>query len=83
MRGPGVVGEQPLLRPGSRFRYESACPLRTPRGRMEGAYQMAALDEATGEWREGLEVKIGAFGLDKDAPPRGGGGGGGGGSSGA
>jgi hypothetical protein len=39
-RGPGVVGEQPVLKPGSSFQYESACPLRTPTGKMEGAYQM-------------------------------------------
>jgi ApaG protein len=35
-----VVGEQPVLKPGSSFQYESACPLRTPTGKMEGAYQM-------------------------------------------
>jgi ApaG protein len=38
--GPGVVGEQPLLRPGDAFHYTSACPLKTPSGAMEGTYRM-------------------------------------------
>jgi ApaG protein len=40
VRGPGVVGEQPVLRPGESFEYTSACPLRTPEGTMHGSYQM-------------------------------------------
>lgn len=40
VRGPGVVGEQPLLRPGEAFEYTSSCPLRTAQGTMHGAYQM-------------------------------------------
>lgn len=40
VKGPGVVGEQPLLAPGQRFSYTSACPLRTPVGSMHGTYQM-------------------------------------------
>ena len=40
IRGPGVVGEQPTLRPGEAFRYSSFCPLNTPVGSMQGAYQM-------------------------------------------
>ena len=40
VRGPGVVGEQPTLRPGEAFEYTSACPLRTPHGTMHGSYQM-------------------------------------------
>jgi ApaG protein len=40
VRGPGVVGEQPVLRPGEAFEYTSACPLRTPDGTMHGSYQM-------------------------------------------
>jgi ApaG protein len=40
VRGPGVVGEQPTLRPGEAFEYTSACPLRTPHGTMHGTYQM-------------------------------------------
>lgn len=42
VRGPGVVGEQPLLQPGQSFEYTSACPLTTPFGTMEGSYQMVA-----------------------------------------
>ncbi len=38
--GPGVVGEQPVLRPGDAFHYISACPLTTPSGAMEGTYRM-------------------------------------------
>ena len=40
VRGEGVVGEQPTLRPGQTFEYTSGCSLRTPRGTMEGTYQM-------------------------------------------
>ncbi len=40
VRGPGVVGEQPTLRPGEHFEYTSGCVLETPRGSMEGTYQM-------------------------------------------
>jgi len=40
VRGPGVVGEQPVLGPGEAFEYTSFCPLRTPIGSMEGTYQV-------------------------------------------
>jgi ApaG protein len=40
VRGPGVVGEQPILAPGQSFRYTSGCPLTTPFGSMHGTYQM-------------------------------------------
>jgi len=40
VRGPGVVGEQPVLRPGQSFEYTSGCPLTTPFGSMHGTYQM-------------------------------------------
>ena len=46
VRGPGVVGEQPLLRPGESFEYTSACPLRTPHGTMHGSYQMVTSEGA-------------------------------------
>ena len=42
VRGPGVVGQQPTLKPGEEFRYSSACPLSTPVGTMHGSFQMAA-----------------------------------------
>ena len=41
VRGPGVVGEQPVLQPGESFKYSSWCPLRTPTGSMRGEYTMA------------------------------------------
>jgi ApaG protein len=44
VRGPGVIGEQPVLRAGNEFEYTSACPLRTPAGKMEGEYQMIHVD---------------------------------------
>jgi ApaG protein len=40
VRGPGVVGEQPVLQPGEGFEYTSGCPLSTPFGTMHGTYQM-------------------------------------------
>ena len=40
VRGPGVVGQQPVLSPGESFTYTSGCPLTTPFGKMEGTYQM-------------------------------------------
>ena len=40
VRGPGVVGVQPRLRPGETFEYTSWCVLATPSGEMRGTYQM-------------------------------------------
>ncbi len=40
VRGPGVVGLQPRIMPGTTFEYESACPLATSAGSMKGTYQM-------------------------------------------
>ncbi|MEW6776965.1 MAG: Co2+/Mg2+ efflux protein ApaG [Bdellovibrionota bacterium] len=40
VKGPGVVGEQPVLAPGQSFEYTSGCPLSTPIGSMHGSYQM-------------------------------------------
>ncbi len=44
VRGLGVVGHQPLLKPGESFEYTSSCPLPTPVGTMKGTYQMVAED---------------------------------------
>jgi ApaG protein len=44
VRGPGVVGKQPTLKPGDSFEYTSGCPLPTPFGVMEGTYQMVTQD---------------------------------------
>ncbi len=40
VKGPGVVGETPLIRPGESYEYSSYCPLPTPTGNMRGTYQM-------------------------------------------
>jgi ApaG protein len=44
VEGEGVVGEQPVLRPGESHDYVSGCPLTTPHGRMEGHYTFRAQD---------------------------------------
>jgi ApaG protein len=44
VRGEGVVGEQPYLKPGEQFRYTSGTMLETPVGSMTGTYQMVADD---------------------------------------
>lgn len=44
VRGPGVVGQQPVLKPGEHFEYTSGCVLETPRGTMRGTYQMHTPD---------------------------------------
>jgi len=46
VRGEGVVGEQPHLKPGQGFRYSSGAVLETPVGSMHGSYQMLADDGA-------------------------------------
>ena len=63
VRGAGVVGEQPILKPGERFRYTSGTPLTTPSGIMAGSYGM---ETATGEH---FEVEIPAFSLDSPHQP--------------
>lgn len=44
VRGEGVVGEQPYLKPGQGFRYSSGAVLETPVGAMQGSYQMVGDD---------------------------------------
>ncbi|MEO7773619.1 MAG: Co2+/Mg2+ efflux protein ApaG [Steroidobacteraceae bacterium] len=46
VRGDGVVGEQPHLKPGQGFRYSSHAIIETPVGSMQGSYQMLADDGA-------------------------------------
>lgn len=58
VRGAGVVGEQPVLKPGEAFEYTSGTPLHTPSGIMVGAYQMETPDG------ERFDVAIPAFSLD-------------------
>jgi ApaG protein len=58
VRGIGVVGEQPVITPGSSFSYTSGCPLPTPSGMMVGTYQAIA------DGGEVFTVAIPAFSLD-------------------
>ena len=44
VKGPGVIGEQPVLPPGGAFEYTSFCPLKTNVGSMHGSYQMVTKD---------------------------------------
>lgn len=44
VKGPGVVGQQPVLEPGDSFEYTSHCDLSTPTGTMHGTYQMVTGD---------------------------------------
>ena len=55
VRGPGVVGQQPVLQPGESFTYTSGCPLGTPFGMMEGTYRMVT------KGGEPFEVKVAPF----------------------
>src|SRR5579883_723680 len=58
VRGAGVVGEQPVLRPGESYEYTSGTPLPTPSGIMRGSYEM---ESAAGER---FEIEVPAFSLD-------------------
>jgi len=63
VRGAGVVGEEPVLRPGEDFEYTSGVPLPTPSGFMTGSYGMVT------ESGEPFDIEIPAFSLD--TPQRG------------
>jgi ApaG protein len=63
VRGPGVVGEQPVLEPGAAFEYTSGTPLPTPSGIMVGSYEMETRGGAM------FEVAIPAFSLDSPHQP--------------
>src|ERR1700722_6856152 len=58
-KGPGVVGEQPVLKPGEGYQYTSGAPLNTPSGMMGGAYQMES------ESGERFDIEIPTFSLDR------------------
>ena len=58
VRGAGVVGEQPVIHPGSAFEYTSGAPLETPSGFMTGTYQMRAVSG------ENFEIGIPMFALE-------------------
>ena len=58
VRGDGVVGEEPVLKPGENFEYTSGVPLPTPSGFMVGTYGMVT------EAGEVFDIDIPAFSLD-------------------
>lgn len=58
VRGAGVVGEEPVISPGSSFSYTSGAPLPTASGFMVGSYQM---ESASGEL---FDVDVPPFSLD-------------------
>jgi len=62
VRGPGVVGEKPLLAPGQSFEYTSFCPLDTPWGTMEGSLRLERPDGSR------FDVEVGRFYLVADVP---------------
>lgn len=64
VRGAGVVGKQPVLKPGEVFSYTSGCPLTTPSGIMVGTYQMST------DSGESFSIEIPAFSLDIPDRPR-------------
>ncbi len=64
VRGPGVIGEQPVLKPGDAFEYTSGTPLSTPSGFMTGIYSMEGQNGQT------LDVDIPLFSLDTPHTPK-------------
>ena len=58
VKGPGVVGQQPFLKPGESYAYTSGAPLNTPSGMMGGSYQMES------ERGERFDIEIPTFSLD-------------------
>jgi ApaG protein len=58
VRGPGVVGQTPVIAPGETFSYTSGCPLKTPSGIMSGSYQMVSAGGTE------FDIAIPAFSLD-------------------
>ena len=63
VRGAGVVGEQPVLKPGESFEYTSGTPLPTPSGIMVGSYQMES------QSGDRFDVAVPAFSLDSPHQP--------------
>ncbi|MCM2253627.1 MAG: Co2+/Mg2+ efflux protein ApaG [Ramlibacter sp.] len=61
VKGLGVIGQQPLLKPGQAFQYTSGCRLRTASGTMHGSYFCVAEDGSR------FETEIPAFVLDDGA----------------
>ncbi|KAL6748654.1 ApaG domain-containing protein [Haematococcus lacustris] len=67
VRGPGVVGKQPVLLPRRSFTYSSHCHLRTSQGSMAGTFSFAMLNETDGMFSDpSLAVTVGRFKLSAD-----------------
>jgi ApaG protein len=64
VKGPGVVGEEPVLKPGESYEYTSGVPLPTPSGFMAGSYGMVT---SAGEH---FEIEVPAFSLDSSHAER-------------
>ncbi|KAL3143751.1 hypothetical protein ABBQ32_003583 [Trebouxia sp. C0010 RCD-2024] len=66
VRGPGVVGETPILQPGEVYEYTSACPLTTPTGSMKGEFEMIKVGKVDSDTQEPQKflAEIAQFGLD-------------------
>ena len=60
--GDGVLGKQPIIRPGESYSYRSGCPLATPTGSMRGSYHMQ------GQAGKKFEIRIPLFFLRPDCP---------------
>jgi len=67
VKGPGVVGSQPVLSPGQAYEYSSACPLKTQFGSMQGQYEIGVWDQDSEDWMHTTVAAIGEFGLCGEA----------------
>lgn len=68
VKGPGVVGNTPILSKGESFTYQSACPLPTSSGTMQGKYEMYSRPSDSGNWCASFMVDIPLFELDENGP---------------
>ena len=68
VEGSGVIGEQPELRPGASFTYQSVCPLETTSGKMKGHFEMYSRASPNTSWNTSFLVDIAEFSLDVDGP---------------
>ena len=64
VKGAGVVGEEPVLKPGETYNYTSGVPLPTPSGFMAGSYGMITTEG------EHFDIEIPAFSLDSSYAER-------------
>lgn len=64
VHGPGVVGEEPFLKPGDSYQYSSGCPLTTSSGMMSGSYMMQNHEAGSTDEGKLFPITIPAFSLD-------------------